>query len=89
MREQIDLNVLSLDWASRIMGAHLDLKNVNLELIQRFKKDIPVKKVRLFLWDKSKRRLVLAASTVKQSSLPQFRPSKEMLIWILSFNQMG
>jgi HD-GYP domain-containing protein (c-di-GMP phosphodiesterase class II) len=79
MREQIDLNVLSLDWASRIMGAHLDLKNVNLELVQRFKKDIPVKKVRLFLWDKSKRRLVLAASTVKQSGLPQFRASKEML----------
>lgn len=79
MREQIDLNVLSLDWASRIMGAHLDLKNVNLELICRFKKDIPVKKVRLLLWDKSKRRLVLAASSGKQSGSPQFHASKEML----------
>ena len=79
-----DLDILSLDWVSRTMGAHLDLANVSSEIIRRFKKEIPAKKIRLFLWDKSKRRLILGASTAKQPASRNFSASKEMLQAIAS-----
>jgi HD-GYP domain-containing protein (c-di-GMP phosphodiesterase class II) len=79
-----DLDILSLDWVSRTMGAHLDLENVSSEIIRRFKKEIPAKKIRLFLWDKSKRKLILAASTAKQPASRNLFASKEMLQAIAS-----
>jgi HD-GYP domain-containing protein (c-di-GMP phosphodiesterase class II) len=74
-----DLDIISLDWASRTMGAHLDLGNVSSEIVRRFKKEIPVKKIRLFLWDKAKRRLILAASSEKSQATRIFSASEEML----------
>ncbi len=79
MIRKIDTDILSLDWASRTMGSHLDLENVSLEIIKRFKNNIPVKKIRLFLWDKSKRKLILSASTIKQAALPSLSANKQML----------
>ncbi len=74
-----DYDILSLDWTSRTMGAQLDLGNVSAEIVKRLKKEIPVKKIRLFLWDKTKRKLILAASTSKPAASESFSASKEML----------
>ena len=78
MKEKFDMDILSLDWASRTMGAQLDLKNVGAELIKRFKKEIPVKNIRLFIWDKTKRKLIAANSAVAPAYLKDFSQIMEM-----------
>jgi HD-GYP domain-containing protein (c-di-GMP phosphodiesterase class II) len=78
MREKADTDILSLSWASKIMGAHLDLGNVCQEIIKRFKKDIPVKKLRLFIWDKTMRRFIPGVPSKERSSLPGFLTGREM-----------
>ena len=79
MREKLDMEILSLDWASRIMGARLDLGNISSEIIRRFKKTVPAKNIRIFLWDKSKRKLILSASADKPRDSAKFSVSPQML----------
>jgi hypothetical protein len=79
-----DFDLISLDWASRTMGAKLNLGNVSSEIVKRFKKEIPFKHVRLFLWDNTKRKLLLAASTAKAPASGNFSATNEMFQAIAS-----
>lgn len=66
MDKQIDLGILSLDWASRVMGAHLEIGRLVQEIISYLKRKIPGKKIRLLIWDETKRKFVLEAATDKK-----------------------
>lgn len=66
MDKQMEWNILNLDWASRIMGAHLEIGNLLHEIIGHLKKQVPCKKIRLLLWDETKRRFVVEADTSKK-----------------------
>jgi HD-GYP domain-containing protein (c-di-GMP phosphodiesterase class II) len=79
MKEKLDMEILSLEWASRIMGAHLDLSNISSDIIRRFKKTVPAKKIRVFLWDKAQRKLILSASSNKSEDLVKFSAKPQML----------
>ena len=66
MNKQIDLDILSLEWASKVMGAHLEIEKLIQEIIRYLEKRIPRKKIRLLLWDETKKKFVLeAASGIK------------------------
>ncbi len=63
MDKQVDLDILSLDWASRVMGAHLEIGKLIQEIIRYLQKKIPRKKIRLLLWDETKKKIVLEAGS--------------------------
>jgi HD-GYP domain-containing protein (c-di-GMP phosphodiesterase class II) len=65
MKKSVDLSILSLDWASGIMGAHMEVGNLMRVIVSDLKSRIPAKKISLFLWDESKNKFILKAETDK------------------------
>lgn len=63
MDKNTDLDILNLNWASRVMGAHLEIEKLIQEIVRYLKKKIPRKKIRLLLWDETKKKFVLEAGT--------------------------
>jgi len=63
MDRQIDLDILRLEWASRVMGAHLEIEKLIQEIVRYLQKKISRKKIRLLLWDETKKKFVLEAAT--------------------------
>ena len=75
MKREVDLSILSLDWASEIMGAHMEIGNLMRVFINDLRSKIPAKKISLFLWDVSKNKFILKAQTDKKDiiSAPQVK----------------
>ncbi len=55
MEKQVHLDVLNLEQASRIIGAHLRIENLMQEMGSYFKKITCARKIRFLLWDESKK----------------------------------
>jgi len=75
MKREVDLSILSLDRASEIMGAHMEIGNLMRVFINDLSSKIPAKKISLFLWDVSKNKFILKAQTDKKDiiSAPQVK----------------
>ncbi len=67
------LNIVSLQWATRAMGAHLKIETLAKEILAVVNARIPGKNIRLALWDEQKRHLSLEVET--RSSRVRFSPS--------------
>ncbi|MDD5347956.1 MAG: HD domain-containing protein [Candidatus Omnitrophica bacterium] len=67
MAGQMDFSIVSLEWASKVLGAHLDIEKVVAEILNDFKRSIPVKSVSLALWDGAKRRFSLDVSSGRKA----------------------
>ena len=79
MGKQKETSILSLDWAARIMGAHLEIAKLVQVITRYLKTRIRCKKIRILLWDQTKKTFVLEAGTdIKEVSLKP-RIKKEFL----------
>ena len=63
MGRQMDLDILDLDWISKIMGAHVDTSKLIQEIIGYLQKKLPHRRIRILLWDESKRKYILEVAT--------------------------
>jgi hypothetical protein len=56
MNNNIDLEILNLDWLTKIVGTHLNLENLVQEIVAFLKNRVHAKKMKLFLWDEAQKR---------------------------------
>jgi HD-GYP domain-containing protein (c-di-GMP phosphodiesterase class II) len=79
MEKQKETSILSLDWAARIMGAHLEIAKLVQVIARYLKTRIRCKKIRILLWEQAKKTFVLEAGTdIKEVSLKP-KINKELL----------
>jgi HD-GYP domain-containing protein (c-di-GMP phosphodiesterase class II) len=80
MEREADIGLLDLQWAFKVIGPHLHVEYLAVELAAYLKKKIECKKVEILLWNENHRRFSALASTAMKRPVVMPKVTDDMYL---------